>query len=319
MEDLLSYSYQPLWQLYSISFKNPSSSPSTLALGSFLETQHNFIQVVSLNEESKSLDLTSQAELTYPTTKLMWCPDQSSSLLASSSDSLRLWSYDTELTLKSNLLTDNKKEYPPPITSFDWNSDSPNMIGTSIVNTTCTIWDIEKESAIAHMIAHDQPAYDIAFSHGVSIFATAGGDGSIRQFDLRNLENSAVLYEKQDMSACLRLAWNKNEPFYLATIMLESNTIVVLDTRHPHIPVYTLTGHSNCVNALAWSPMSGSHLLTGADDHQALIWDVQEKISSIEPTHVYNAESEINNVVWPSQDPEWIAIGKNKEVSILKI
>ena len=102
-----------------------------------------------------------------------------------------------------------------------------------------------------HIIAHDQPVYDLAFSHGVNIFATAGGDGSIRQFDLRNLENSAVLYEKQDMSACLRLAWNKNDPHYLATIMLESNNIVILDTRHPSVPVYQLSGHSNCVNALA--------------------------------------------------------------------
>lgn len=318
MEENLVYSYKAPWQIYSISFK-PITQSSTLALGSFLETQHNYLQIIKLSQDSNTFEADSQIDLTYPLTKLMWSPDSSSNLLASASDSLKVWHYDTELVLKSNLLTESKKEYPPPLTSFDWNSTNPNIIGTSCVNTTCTIWDIEKETVLARMIAHDQPAYDIAFSQGVSIFATAGGDGSIRQFDLRNLENSVVLYEKPDMAACLRLAWNKNDPHYLATIILESNSIIILDTRQTSGPVYQLNGHSNCVNALAWSPVSGSYLLTGGDDHQALIWDVQEKANNIEPTHAYNAESEINNVVWPSHDPEWIAISKNKEISVLRI
>jgi WD repeat-containing protein 68 len=239
--------------------------------------------------------------------------------MAASGDSLRVFKYEGDsLAQRSSLMTE-KKDSPPPLTSLDWNQANPARVGTSSVNTTCTIWDLEKETIIAHMIAHDQPAYDIAFSDSESIFATAGGDGSIRQFDLRNLESSTVLYEKPDVSACLRLAWNKNEPNYLATITLDSSSIVVLDVRHAAVPVYTLNGHNSCVNALAWSPIDGSHLTTGADDHQAFLWDIQQSLASIEPTFVYSTDSEINNVAWSYANPEWIAISKSKDVDILRI
>jgi hypothetical protein len=33
-------------------------------------------------------------------------------------------------------------EYCAPLTSFDWNDTDPTMIGTSSIDTTCTIWDI---------------------------------------------------------------------------------------------------------------------------------------------------------------------------------
>lgn len=30
------------------------------------------------------------------------------------------------------------------MTSFDWNEQDPNVIGTCSIDTTCTIWDISK-------------------------------------------------------------------------------------------------------------------------------------------------------------------------------
>jgi len=31
-------------------------------------------------------------------------------------------------------------EFCAPLTSFDWNETDPNIIGTSAIDTTCTIW-----------------------------------------------------------------------------------------------------------------------------------------------------------------------------------
>ena len=313
------YSYQPPCQIYALSFCTNPSYDYTLALGSFLKTQYNNISIIALNEESKAFEVCCLYEMTYPCTKIVWSPDRCSSLLASSGDLLRVLKYEGDsLTIRSNLITE-RKDSPPPLTSLDWNQANPSKIGTCSINTTCTIWDLEKESIIAHMIAHDQPVYDIAFSDSENVFATAGGDGSIRQFDLRNLESSTILYEKPDVSACLRLAWNKNEPNYLATITLDSSTIVVLDIRQASVPVYTLTGHSSCANTLAWSTIDGSHLITGADDHQAYLWDIKQNMSNIEPRFVYSTDSEINNIVWSYTQPEWIAISKNKDIDVLKI
>ena len=83
------------------------------------------------------------------------------------------------------------------------------MIGTSSIDTTCTIWDIEKEVVQTQLIAHDKAVYDICFAQDISMFASAGEDGSVRHFDLRDLEHSTIIYESEEQSPLLRVAWNK--------------------------------------------------------------------------------------------------------------
>lgn len=66
------------------------------------------------------------------------------------------------------------------------------------------------------LIAHDQEVYDVAFGKSVSIFASVGADGSVRMFDLRNLEHSTIIYEDSKSKPLLRLAWNQQDPNYIA-------------------------------------------------------------------------------------------------------
>jgi hypothetical protein len=72
----------------------------------------------------------------------------------------------------------------------------------------------------------------------------------------------------------IRLAWNKQDPNYLATLTMDSNKVIILDIRVPSLPAAVLDGHSQCVNGLAWAPHSSCHICTAADDNQALIWDL---------------------------------------------
>ena len=83
------------------------------------------------------------------------------------------------------------------------------------------------------LIAHDKEVYDIAFSRGLNgrdQFASVGADGSVRMFDLRSLEHSTIIYESATISRgidqpripLVRLAWNKQDPNYLATMPLDS-------------------------------------------------------------------------------------------------
>lgn len=88
------------------------------------------------------------------------------------------------------------------------------------------------------------------------MFASAGEDGSVRHFDLRDLEHSTIIYESEDQSPLLRVAWNKVDPNYLATIMMDSNYVIILDIRVPMLPIATLNGHKMCVNSIAWAPQS---------------------------------------------------------------
>lgn len=41
------------------------------------------------------------------------------------------------------LLQNKQSEFCAPLTSFDWNEADPKRLGTSSIDTTCTIWDIE--------------------------------------------------------------------------------------------------------------------------------------------------------------------------------
>lgn len=88
------------------------------------------------------------------------------------------------------------------------------------------------------------------------MFASAGEDGSVRHFDLRDLEHSTIIYESDDQSPLLRVAWNKSDSNYLATIMMDNRNVIILDIRVPMLPVATLSGHKSCVNSISWAPHS---------------------------------------------------------------
>lgn len=76
--------------------------------------------------------------------------------MATSGECLKIWkiSDNKEVSLELNLKNDN--DFSAPLTSFDWNPELTNLIGTSSIDTTCTIWDIEKSTVFTQLIAHDK-------------------------------------------------------------------------------------------------------------------------------------------------------------------
>jgi WD repeat-containing protein 68 len=142
------------------------------------------------------------------------------------------------------------------LTSFDWNIEDPYTIGTSSIDTTCTLWDISKQSIKTQLIAHENEVYDLAFAPGVFTFATAGADGSIRMFDVRTLEHSTILYDNQNQIPFVRLTWNRMDPNQIATVMMDNNKVILLDIRYPSYILHELCGHSNYVNSVSWAPSS---------------------------------------------------------------
>lgn len=209
------------------------------------------------SSEQQQLYKAGEFEHPYPCTKILWSPDlHGRDLLATTGDYLRIWNVspsadppaDFPLSSSNNnnnnaiqdddpggaggmsfvkcakecLLNNNKtSEYCAPLTSFDWNETDTNIIGTSSIDTTCTIWDIETQTARTQLIAHDREVFDLAFARGKDVFASVGADGSVRMFDLRSLEHSTIIYESPNLDPLLRLEWNKQNPNYLATFMVD--------------------------------------------------------------------------------------------------
>jgi WD repeat-containing protein 68 len=323
------YTYEANWPIYGLnwSLQADPSKRCRLAVGSFLENYNNKIEIIQLNEEKGVFDKKATFDHSYPATKIMWTPDRFSQrdLMATTGDYLRLWEVNSgpsnkyEVKFINRFVSNKSSEYCAPLTSFDWNETDPTLIGTSSIDTTCTIWNIETETAKTQLIAHDKEVYDIAFARGTDIFASVGADGSVRMFDLRSLEHSTIIYESPESVPLLRLAWNKQDPNYLATIPMESNKVIIIDVRIPSVPAAELEGHHGCVNAIAWAPHSSVHMCTAGEDSKALIWDISSLSKTEDPILSYNAAAEINQLQWSSSQPDWIAIAFSSKLQILRV
>ena len=190
----------------------------------------------------------------------MFVPDTEGTgedLLATSGDYLRVWRIGDDGVHLRSLLNNNKNsDFCAPLTSFDWSTTNLARVGTSSLDTTCTIWDLEKETVDSQLIAHDKEVYDIAWG-GPEVFASVSADGSVRVFDLRDKDHSTIVYESPTPDTpLLRLGWNKQNPRYMATMEMDSSKVVVLDIRVPALPVAELKKHRAAVNTLAWAPHS---------------------------------------------------------------
>ncbi|KAJ3390862.1 ddb1 and cul4 associated factor 7 [Entophlyctis sp. JEL0112] len=242
-------------------------------------------------------------------------------------------------TLKTNPARKNgsgSKAVSPPLTAFDWNEIDPNICVTSSIDTTCTVWDVHRQEHKTQLIAHDKAVYDVAFSRNANLFASVGADGSVRLFDLRSLEHSTILYDTpaqltssagpkavQSMESppLMRLAWNKLDSNYIATFVMDSRTVVILDVRAPAVSVSELCLHRRPVNAIGWAPHSSAHLCTVADDSYALVWDVTTNIQRVktDPLLTYQASGPINNLSWTAALPEWVGVAVGDTVQALKM
>ena len=80
-------------------------------------------------------------------------------IMATSGESLKIYNVNNEnksVELKQDLKNvapfNQQNEFSAPLTSFDWNNESKNLIGTASIDTTCTIWDIEKSQVYTQLI-----------------------------------------------------------------------------------------------------------------------------------------------------------------------
>lgn len=340
------YTYESPHLVYAAGWSVRPDKPFRLALGSFIEDYANRVEIVQL-DEARGVIRSNPAQgfqHPYPPTKVGFIPDKDGTrpdLVATTGDYLRIWRLNDEPNSMNpavrleKLLNNNKGgEFSAPLTSFDWNELDPRRIGTASIDTTCTVWDVERGLVDTQLIAHDKEVYDIAWG-GVGIFASVSADGSVRVFDLRDKEHSTIIYESpQPSTPLLRLSWNKQDPRYIAAFAMDSSKVLVLDIRYPTLPVAQLQRHQANVNAVCWAPHSAVHLCSAGDDCQALIWDLAltgamggqqdgaaaaAAAGGLDPILAYNAGAEINQLQWSSAQPDWVAICFGNKAQILRV
>ena len=315
------YDYATNMNLYGIAFQNGSCP--RLAISSLEKRFDNKIEILELVDKSNDNDLKKVLELQigYPCTKLLWSPNKAkNSLLAFSSDCIQIYDYSEE---KQNLLFQTKlnnikSKYNGPLTSFDWNTANDALLGTASVDTTCTIWDLNKLSIKTQLIAHDKEVFDIQFGKEENIFISGGADGSVRLFDLRNLDHSTIIYETKGNSAINKLAWNLQTSNLIAALSLDKNIIYIFDSRmNTNVSLDELNLHKEPVTGFVWAPDNISQLCSVSEDCNVIISNVNTE-SSQNNNVSYTAPFPINNVDWCKVIPEWIGITFKNRVQLLR-
>lgn len=352
--------YTTLWPSYAMDW----TCFDGILLGSFIDYHQNQIQLIKLIKDQQNISnrtietlklklINQTTHLLYPITKILWEPvllkKREKKIFASTGDALRLWSIEEEpyeAIVQEAILEHHQygTNSIAPITSFDWNSITKQIIVTASVDTTCVIWDIQVGEAKSQLIAHDREVFDVSFlANSSDVFVSTGAEGSIRMFDLRSLKHSTILYETggelkaYNSEPLLRVSANTQEQNLLATFHLDSNIVHILDIRFPGSPVLDLAGHDGNINCVKWAPGCRNICATGGDDCQILIWNTTAKESIIssdilsykaiknygtnqlnDSIFSWNADSEINNLCW-SDDAEWIGTCWGRNFQGLKV
>ena len=200
--------------------------------------------------------------------------------------------------------------------------------------------------------------FDVKFLHkSTNVFASVGNDGSMRVFDLRSLEHSTIIYEPSpsasssatasasastsaanhslsatfNSKALLTLSTSNVDQHHLAAVGVNSNQIIIIDMRMPGLPVViidaSLGGMNNSlINLIKWHPTS-NYLLSGGDDCQALVWDINNLSNATNgstngsnhsgriidtPVLAYSEDLEINNVCWRQNQGDWMGVVSGK-------
>jgi len=279
----------------------------------------NINNINSINNDT--IYLRSQVQCDFPVSNILFSPhEQNKNLLISTSDILRLYSFEEE---KLSLKVDFKKrikDYCGPLTSCDWSHSNNSIIGVCSIDTTCAIWDLNKFQVRYMIIAHDKEVFDISLGPDEFTFMSTGADGSVRLFDSRSANSSSIIFETRDKSPMTRLKWNLVNPNFILTVIVDKNEIYILDQRKLTSPYAILKVHTNVVNNAIWAPESNTNLISVSDDKSALLWDIY--CDSDQPEEYimkYDAQSEIENVSWGNITQNWVGIIDGNQAEILRI
>ncbi|KAG4300551.1 hypothetical protein PCK1_003189, partial [Pneumocystis canis] len=190
----MTYQYTMNWPVYAIDWAE--SVPGYLLLGSFIEDNMNQIQVIKISSQ-EGIQSIGSVGLDYPATQIQWKPGSSfRHLFAHTGDGLYLWNIQDHMISTLTILKQTSHLTAAPMTSLDWNPIHHDLVVTGSIDTTCVIWNIERQMAQAQLMAHDREVFDVTFlAQSANLFVSSGAEGSLRLFDLRSLEHSTILYE----------------------------------------------------------------------------------------------------------------------------
>ncbi|OHT12512.1 DDB1- and CUL4-associated factor 7 like protein [Tritrichomonas foetus] len=284
------------WHPFALACSSSFSKESRLAISSFEETNNNFIKIYRI--VGPSFISESTLDFTLPQTCCRFSPagrPDSSDLLISGGDNIRVW--QTEIN-GSKLLNDIEVHIGEPITCLDWSLYEESLVLAGSTDATATAVDLTSGQTVARIIAHDHPIHDISFCGASSNFITAGFDGSLRFFDLRDLQSSFIYY--QTAMPLMRASVSPLESYKMATFSKNSNFVTIIDARRPGVPCAVCSIHKSPVTSIGWSKIQTDMIYSS------------DSSGTFATSFVQNDELEMDSNIWyETENPiEFFHIGQ---------
>lgn len=254
------------WRPFGLAFSSPFSQESRVAVTSFETGKKNFVKFFRI--VGPSILAEGECETRFPQTCVLFSPsggEDASDVAVTCGDSLKVWRASSNGA--SAVADVSVNETSDPITCADWSLYEDSIVLTGSTDATATAIDLTRGQIAAKIIAHDHPLHDICFCGASSTFVTAGFDGSLRFFDLRDLQTSYIWY--QTAMPLMRVAVSPLDTSRVVVFAKGSRSVVVIDARHPGVPEATIEGHGGAVTCLGWSKLRSDSVYS-ADDRGGL-------------------------------------------------
>ena len=189
-----------------------------------------------------------------------------------------LWDVPTA-KLKSTLTM--KSEFVASVV-FSNNSDTIAVAGSTDSNVQ--FWDVATEQYHRSLYRHGSNVTDVAFSSDGHIFASASLDGKLRLWNFNkdllmgvNRSNPMMTIHEENIE-WRRIVFSPDNNTIAAAGM--DGTVLLSDTNTGKQKT-TISGHTNSVNNIAFSP--DSRIIASGNGEQLLLWDVNtaEKMTTL--------------------------------------
>jgi WD repeat-containing protein 68 len=282
--------YEPPWPPFQIGFSSSFATQSRCAIASFVRSSSNFIHIVRLVGPSVINEAT--VPVIFPQTHVQFSPLGTSSnrtLMISTADCLRVWHVDLDtVTLAASIPNDGKCEI---LTSADW-SPLDNMVIAGTTEGAVSMLDMTTLTPLSRIVAHDHQVHDVKFITASPTFVTAGLEGSVRFFDIRDLMSSFVYF--QTAMPLLRVSVSPLSVTKIATFSKDSKSVSVIDTRSPGMPVHKVR-HQAKLTSINWSSLVEDRLFSTDAGGNLMMTDLTEGVFDGESSLLYHAPGPIQN------------------------
>lgn len=237
------------WSPFAMSFNSLFSQQKRLLICSFEKEMQNQIQCYRFNGETIMAEAITNVD--YPIVSCQFSPvgsqDQTDVFITCGA-SLNLWHVQQgaiDLIAQIPVSSDNS-----PLTGIDWSTYDETKVICCSTDCSATCVDVSIAQPTTRIMAHDHQIHDIKFVGATPTFVTCGFDGSMRFFDIRELESSVIYY--QTALPLMRCAISPYDATKIAAFSYNSQCVIIIDTRQPGIPVSVVKHNDGSVSSISW-------------------------------------------------------------------